>query len=264
MNLATTPECTLPTSLEPPLSVTVAGNWTVHEFARVTSTNLVAAKLPAWHAVRADVQTAGRGRFQRTWVSDAGGLWLSAVIPVRETGGRHALLPLLAGSAVCATLWDLGADKLRMRWPNDILAGEGKLAGVLMDQFVPGLVVVGIGLNVTNQPERFDAGLAGRVARLAGLVRQVPAPPALAVRILAQLEKAWVDFEAGGIERLLRRINELWRAPIPVELDLDGRLVHGQFEGVDRRGYLRLRTGAGQINFYEPHQVRLLREKPIP
>jgi hypothetical protein len=52
-----------------------AGNqtWHLHEFAEVTSTNLIAAKLPAWHAVRADTQTAGRGRFQRHWVSDAGG-----------------------------------------------------------------------------------------------------------------------------------------------------------------------------------------------
>ena len=55
--------------------------WTLLEFNVVNSTNFVAGKLEVWNAVRADTQTAGRGRFQRSWISDAGGLWLSAVVP---------------------------------------------------------------------------------------------------------------------------------------------------------------------------------------
>jgi hypothetical protein len=86
--------------------------WTVHEVASVDSTNLFAAKLPVWHAVRAEVQTAGRGRFQRVWISDQGGLWLSAVVPspprtregrvfratTRKTGSTVAAVGRRAGS----------------------------------------------------------------------------------------------------------------------------------------------------------------------
>src|SRR6188768_3771909 len=103
--------------------------WQLHEFAEVDSTNLVAAKLPAWHAVRADCQTAGRGRFQRAWVSNRGGLWLSAVVPIIDKSPQARLLPLAAGLAVSEALRVLHQISVRLRWPNDILVGPRKLAG---------------------------------------------------------------------------------------------------------------------------------------
>src|SRR5438874_11399662 len=114
------------------------GRWTMHDYAVVSSTNLVAASLPAWHAVRAETQPAGRGRFQRRWVSDLGGLWLSAVVPVPAKSASSGLLPLLAGLAVAEALVRIGVAEIRMRWPNDLLVGQGKLGGLLLDQFVSG------------------------------------------------------------------------------------------------------------------------------
>ena len=55
--------------------------WKLFECATAASTNDLARGLPAWSAVRADTQTGGRGRFGRTFVSDRGGLWISAVLP---------------------------------------------------------------------------------------------------------------------------------------------------------------------------------------
>lgn len=233
--------------------------WTLRELAETSSTNLIAAKLPAWHAVRAATQTAGRGRFQRQWVSDAGGLWLSAVVPVETNSPAWRMLPLATGVAVCDALWANGMKDLRMRWPNDVLVGKRKLAGLLIDQFQPRLAVVGIGINVRNQPEARDGSLNGQVARLADLVSTPPSLRDLTLRVLASLKSVWLEVQAGGPETILRRVNALWDLPRRVQLDLDGTLVSGDFAGVDAGGRLQLRT-EGTINFFEPQDVRLLRD----
>src|SRR5579859_3257989 len=99
-------------------------SWTLQEYQAVSSTNLVAAALPAWTAVRADTQTAGRGRFQRTWISDQGGLWLSAVVPLNQDDLLRRALPLAAGLAICDALRHLGVHGFRLRWPNDVLVNN--------------------------------------------------------------------------------------------------------------------------------------------
>jgi len=225
----------------------------------VDSTNLVAANLPAWHAVRAETQSAGRGRFQRQWVSDAGGLWLSAVVPVETNSPAWRVLPLAAGVAVCDALRANGAEELRLRWPNDLLVGNRKLAGMLIDQFQPGLAVVGIGINVRNQPQSYDSSLNGNVVRLADLVSPAPSVRDLAVRVLASLKSIWLEVQDAGPEAILPRVNALWDLPRRVQLDLDGTLVSGDFAGVDAGGRLQLRTH-GATQFFEPQDVRLLRD----
>lgn len=234
-------------------------DWRLREFTEVTSTNLIAAKLPAWHAVRADTQTAGRGRFQRQWVSDAGGLWLSAVVPVETHSPAWRMLPLATGVAVCDALRANGVEELRLRWPNDLLVSERKLAGLLIDQFRPGLAVVGIGINVRNRPEARDGSLNGQVVRLADLVAAPPSLRDLAVRVLASLKSVWLEVQDDGPESILPRVNALWDLPRRVQLDLDGTLVSGDFLGVDAGGRLRLRTD-GATSFFEPQDVRLLRD----
>jgi biotin-(acetyl-CoA carboxylase) ligase len=79
-------------------------------------------------------------------------LWLSAVVPLSHNDAARKVLPLAAGLAVCDGLHELGF-RSTPALANDVLVNDRKLAGLLIDQFVPGLAVVGIGLNVTNQPE---------------------------------------------------------------------------------------------------------------
>jgi BirA family biotin operon repressor/biotin-[acetyl-CoA-carboxylase] ligase len=241
-------------------TIRLTAGWRLLECAEVTSTNLVAAPLVAWHAVRADTQTAGRGRFQRHWVSDAGGLWLSAVLPVAAGSAAERLLPLTTGLAIWEVLRALGGKGLRMRWPNDLLVGEAKLAGLLIDRFASDRAVVGIGINVFNQPQRADPALQGRVMRLADWVSAPPEVSVLADRVLAALRAGWLELDAHGPEAVLSRIQQLWALPRRVELDLDGEVVQGDFAGVDAAGRLGLQDAAGRQRFYEPQEVRLLRD----
>lgn len=243
-----------------PAVVSVAG-WRLQELPAVDSTNDAAARLPAWHAVRADRQSAGRGRHQRTWVSNAGGLWLSAVVPTGPPEAGWAALPLAAGCAVCAALESFGVPAPRLRWPNDVMIGRRKIAGLLAEVSQPGLAVVGIGVNVANRPELEDPGLTGQIACLAEWSRPVPSLRSVAGAILEQLGEAVRTMEAGGFQTILPRVNARWQAPRPVHVDLDSGAVDGWFEAVDAAGRLRLRHADGGLTLHEPHRVTMLRER---
>ena len=252
------PSASLRPSARPRISM-IAG-WTLREYDQVASTNLSAAKLAAWDAVRADTQTAGRGRFRREWISDAGGLWLSAVVPVKSNSPGERALPLAVGLAVCDALRALGVAPLRMRWPNDVLVGNRKLAGLLIDRFTPELAVAGIGVNVRNEPEAQADSLKNQTTRLLDQVVHPPTLRDLTALILRGLRQVVEEIESGNFSGLLPRINQLWNHPRHVELDLDGEIRSGIFTGVDEGGRLILSEASGVANFFEPWQVRHLKE----
>lgn len=135
--------------------------------ASLDSTNREAQRLAASHPgevllVSADVQTAGKGRTGRAWSSPVGGAWFSVLLPTppitRELDERLRPMPLLAGLAVLETLdtclSDTPVHTLSLKWPNDVLLGGRKVAGVLCERLLPApsqpqsSLVVGIGVNL--------------------------------------------------------------------------------------------------------------------
>lgn len=128
----------------------------VHHYTTVDSTN-ERAKEKAGIVVIADEQTAGKGRLGRKWYSDKGGLYFSISLHPRLPMDDLPKITLTAGVAVCEALSFANA---RLKWPNDVLIGKKKVAGVLCEVFgeadIPS-VVVGIGINVTNPiPEEIE------------------------------------------------------------------------------------------------------------
>lgn len=235
--------------------------WTVHDFAEVTSTNSLAAHLPPWSAVCAQVQTVGRGRTGRQWVSDAGGLWLSAVVPAPGDPSEWALLPLAAGWAVLASVQALGVAAARLRWPNDIMVGHQKLAGILVDRFSADAAVIGIGLNVTNHPEAADPALTGQVISLGDLLPAAPSFATLIVRLLAALTREHHRIESGDVAGLCCDLNHMWRhRHVHVTLVGGQGAINGHLEGIDPYGGLLVANPAGEMRVLPPHLVELLRE----
>lgn len=108
-----------------------------------------------------DLQTAGRGRLARTWTSaPRAGIAVSVLLrPDRVSRERWSWLPLLAGLAVAATVRRTGVVGAGLKWPNDVLVSERKIAGVLVE-VIGGTdaIVVGIGLNATNQADELPPG----------------------------------------------------------------------------------------------------------
>jgi BirA family biotin operon repressor/biotin-[acetyl-CoA-carboxylase] ligase len=130
--------------------------WRVEVVEEAGSTNeLVAARAregePAGLCVVAELQTAGRGRLDRTWVSPArAGLTFSVLL--RPGSAALGWVPLLAGLAVARAVREQAELDAVLKWPNDVLVGERKVAGLLAEA-VDGTVVLGIGLNVTTRRE---------------------------------------------------------------------------------------------------------------
>ena len=131
-------------------------NLEVHESLESTSDRLLAiTDLPPgrFDACLAEFQSAGRGRRGRHWVAPfASGLCLSVNWSYRDAPATLGALSLAAGVAALRALGRLGFARLSLKWPNDILCGDAKLGGILIDlrgeAAGPAYVVVGIGINV--------------------------------------------------------------------------------------------------------------------
>src|SRR5262245_22841510 len=120
-----------------------------------TNADLLARALrgePEGVVLAAEEQTAGRGRMGRSWTSPPrAALTFSLLLNPAVPPARRGWLPLLTGVAVAAAVTGVTGLRTGLTWPNDVLAGDAKLAGILAEA-VGDAVVVGIGLNVSTEP----------------------------------------------------------------------------------------------------------------
>lgn len=233
--------------------------WTLHECASIASTNDHARHLGPWNAIRADAQTAGRGRHGRKWESGPGGLWISAVLPLAPPDRHWQAFPLVAGLAVVSMLRGFGLREARLRWPNDVMIGPCKICGILMERFANDRVVVGLGLNIANRPATADPVLASIATSLA---EELPAPPPAAdicEELLIALRALHGRVAEDGFASLVDEINHHWGGTHDVEIRLSGEMIRGRFLGIDSRGDLLVATEGRTLTFSAPH-VNLLRE----
>jgi BirA family biotin operon repressor/biotin-[acetyl-CoA-carboxylase] ligase len=147
--------------------------WTVTLLPRADSTNAAAARSPVpGTLVVADHQTAGRGRLDRTWETPPGSaLTFSAVVDPRLDDALWPLLPLATALAVADGVHRVTGLDLALKWPNDLLVGDGKVAGILLERVTaPGgpVAIIGIGLNVGMSAEQLPVPTATSLA-LAGV-----------------------------------------------------------------------------------------------
>lgn len=142
--------------------------------------------LAAPAAVFARQQRHGRGQRQRRWCSPPGGVWVSAALPVAALplavcGGLGLAVPL----ALMQWLERLGVESVTLKWPNDILVGNRKLAGLLLHQHVQGGIVrqlrLGLGMNVYNPVPVAAVGLMELLGRRTPHLQEVQAACLVAV-----------------------------------------------------------------------------------
>lgn len=220
-----------------------------------------AAGAPHGAVFVADAQTNGRGRGRHAWHSPPGeNLYLSLLLRPNLPAAKLAPLALVAGIAVARALESLlppTFPALRIKWPNDVLAGERKLAGVLVEAQLRGpvvaSVVIGIGINVRSV--RFPGELASRATSLALLGAPRVARSTLAARVLAELGKASGLFEATGLSAFVAELSAR-DALRGREVDVGG--VRGVGEGIDPRGFLLVRDASGTLHAVGSGEAKLL------
>lgn len=222
------------------------------ECAELDSTNEEAKRMaaggaaaPVW--VRADKQTAGRGRRGRTWETGSGNLAATLLLRPNRPAAECAQLSFVAAIAAAdATARFAPRTRIEVKWPNDVLADGRKLAGILLESAssgnVPFWLAIGIGINLSHSPE----GVEFPAISIAALGEAAPKPADALLELASGFAK-WYDIWA---ERGFEPIREAWLARAArlgerIVARLQERELSGTFEGIDETGALLLREGQG-------------------
>lgn len=203
---------------------------------------------PLW--ICAARQTGGKGRDGRRWVSEVGNFYGSLLLPLTVPRTVVSQLSLIAGVAVIDALVEVAGKRppgLRLKWPNDVLIGGGKLAGILPESTVAGadlVAVIGIGINLVPPP--VDVGRSVAALTDAGLRLE----PATLVAPLGHWLMHWIGLWSAGNN--FRAVKEAWldRAGTPgeaISVNTGAGLVGGTYHGLDDDGALLMRQADGQL-----------------
>lgn len=205
--------------------------------------------------LRADRQTGGRGRLGRSWVSPPGNLHASTIVRLRPGDADAATLALVAAVALEEVAGAYaGAARLRIKWPNDLLAGPAKLAGILLER-ADDAVVIGFGVNLTHHPAMLDRP----VTSLAALGIAPPAPASFLDDLAAALSRWLAAWRGQGLEpvraRWLERAHPIGTA---IRTTTPHGTIEGLFDGLAHDGALRLRLADGTVEIVRAGDVLLI------
>ncbi|HZV62612.1 MAG TPA: biotin--[acetyl-CoA-carboxylase] ligase [Methylophilaceae bacterium] len=205
--------------------------------------------------VAASLQTKGRGRRGRAWQSGLGAS-LTFSLLWRFQAGAAALsgLSLAVGVALIRALRAAGVKDAQLKWPNDILVHQHKLAGILIelqgDMEGPSAAVIGVGLNL-RLPEHVKRNIDQAATDLQSLMRHPPNPSELLGLLLRHLAEVLNEFESNGFEKLRVEWTEYhaYHQQQVLMLLPDGRQQQGTVMGVAPDGVLLVETTSGIQRF---------------
>lgn len=195
-------------------------------------------------------QKAGKGRRGRGWVSPPGNLYSSILLrpgrPLAEVAG----LGFAAALAIRDSLAEWGGRDIALKWPNDVLLGASKIAGVLLESRadgsgkIPEWVVVGAGINLASHPAETEFPATSLAAE--GLPPPAPAQALETyVAAFARWRARWLD---GGLAAVLGPYRRHLRGVgAPISVRIEGETVRGVFDALEDDGALALRLPDGPI-----------------
>jgi BirA family biotin operon repressor/biotin-[acetyl-CoA-carboxylase] ligase len=228
------------------------------EFPELDSTNAEALRRaaagetgPLW--IRADRQSAGRGRRGRVWQGEPGNLFATLLLTPERPRADWAQLSFVAAIAAADMAAHVAPTAvIAVKWPNDVLADGRKLAGILLETAGAGLAI-GIGVNLTSHPD----GTEFPAISLAGLGARPPSAKDV-LALLATSFAGWYEVWRG---RGFEPVRDAWLARAAhlgqrIRARLPDRERAGVFEGIDAEGALLLNEGnrthaiaAGEVFF---------------
>ena len=223
--------------------------WLESTARRMTSPRASPSQAPKRTTVVAERQTAGRGRHGR-WFSAGRG----AVCIGRPSRGRRvdenpaALLTLASGVAIADAVRAVTGLPAEIKWPNDVLIGGRKLAGILAEAAMQAgtvqFVVVGFGVNL--QPAAYPPELAPRVTSIEAETSRPADRALLLAEILAAMGERYADLRAGRFDAILSASGSLHRCRAPTSNGFAGRRRSRPQQDIDRQGVAR--AGRWELN----------------
>ncbi|GAA0677245.1 biotin--[acetyl-CoA-carboxylase] ligase [Natronoarchaeum mannanilyticum] len=214
----------------------------------VPSTNAVARDLADDGAsdvvVLADEQTGGRGRLDREWSSPSGGVWLSIVLRPDLPPARVPVITLAAAVAITDAAREAGVDA-EIKWPNDVLVGERKLAGILTEMEGEAdrvsWVIPGLGINANVDAEELPEGATSIQAEVGVIERRL-----FVQRLLERFDELRSDPEA-VLDAWRERASTLGR---DVRVETPDGVVEGEAIDVELPGTLLVETDDGVVRVH--------------
>ena len=199
--------------------------------------------------VCAEYQSKGRGRQKRPWVSQKfKGLYFSIILKPDIAPAKIPCITLLSAVAVVAAVKKMTSLSLSIKWPNDILIGKEKLAGILTElnaeQDRANFEGVGIGINVNNKPQEL---VEGAVSLRSALNRKTDRVRLLKV-ILEEFERVYLDFKKNGPALMIdewRKHSYIWGSKVKVVYPKTE--IKGEAVDLDSDGALLVRKSSGVI-----------------
>jgi BirA family biotin operon repressor/biotin-[acetyl-CoA-carboxylase] ligase len=212
-------------------------------------------RLPEGNWLIADRQTEGRGRQGRDWFDGIGNFMGSTVVHRRPGDPPRETLALVAGLALHeAVAWHLpGEAELRLKWPNDLLLGGAKLAGILLEAQADA-IVVGIGVNLVSAPD-----VAGRATTALSRFGTAPERDLFATDLARAFAIELERWRATDLAPLLRRWTALAH-PLGTPMQARGPgagQITGTFAGLSPQGSLLLRLADGAMHAIHAGEVFL-------
>ncbi|MCX8207156.1 MAG: biotin--[acetyl-CoA-carboxylase] ligase [Methanothrix sp.] len=209
-----------------------------NEFARE-----IASESDSWTVVIAEVQTAGRGRLGREWLSPPGGIWMSIILKPKVPPSEAFRYTMAASVAVCRSLRELYGLNARIKWPNDVLVNGRKICGILTEISaeldIINHIIIGIGINAnmsaSSLPEEWNATTIS-----AEILREIPRGE-LITRVLEDLRAL---LESGELYQEWVRLSDTINRRVRVQGFDD---VTGLVESLEPDGALIVRKDDGEL-----------------
>jgi len=228
----------------------------IQVFAEIDSTNSYLMQVPGPTPGKISIaatsnQTAGRGRHGKVWQSPPGsGLCLSAAYTFASQPKNLPTLTLALGLGVVGALEEMGVTGVELKWPNDLVAKDGKLGGILTEvqqQTASTVTVVtGVGINV-ELPQMQDTGVESEWARqvvdLKGLCDTLPTHDEIGGKLTTHLFNTFVQFEQSGFAPMVERwLSYDWLLGRQISVDTAAEKVSGVGAGIANDGALLIDT----------------------
>ena len=216
---------------------------------------LAADGAPEGAMVWAARQTQGRGRLGRVWVSPPGGAYLSLILRPRRPAGEHPQLSLVTGLSVAEAIQELTRLPPAIRWPNDLMIHGRKVCGILVEA-ASGAVIVGIGINVTTDPDKLPP-----TATSLSAAGPEECDPLQLTGVLCHRFEAWYDAWTREGFAPIRAALRPWMGFFgrPIRLTAGTALMEGTATDLDEAGRLLVRFDSGMIRAFEMGEVTILR-----
>jgi BirA family biotin operon repressor/biotin-[acetyl-CoA-carboxylase] ligase len=228
-------------------------SWSLYRFAELDSTSDFlhqrAGSMPDRSVVTAKAQKAGRGRMGRAWMSPPGGLYASMLLRPCPPLDLASRLGLLIADLICDMLSESRIPG-QVKWPNDVVVGDRKLAGILPEcgNHPSPWMIVGLGMNVASLPGLPDA--RGLTPAHWGGFGHPPGTIEILRDLLARLDAAWphrsIDPLRGRLDSLATR---LWCRGQLVRIVRGPETATGTVSGIDPEGHLMIATSSGMRAF---------------